>query len=391
MITIPTLQQLYTSILNDLQTQYGVTISPVGKSALRVIAATQAAKLKLIYLAIGNVQKNIFVDTADSESLGGTLERFGRVKLGRNPFPATAGSYEVIVTGTIGAIIPASTTFKSDDTSLNPGYLFILDAEYTLVSTTDTITLRALTTGVDSKLQDGDTLTVTSPIANLDSIGTVYAELIEPSAAETLENYRTAILQSYRLEAQGGAATDYRLWAQDAQGVQRVYPYAKTGYANEISLYVEATLADSIDGFGTPSAQLLLDVEEVIEFNPDTTLPLLERGRRPLGVFNIDFLPVTIKQVDITITGYTGITTAQQTTLLAAFTEALSTVRPFVAAADILANKNDIFDQNKIIAIIMNNEPGVFTSVTLEIDSVPVSTYTFLNGNIPNLNSITYN
>jgi hypothetical protein len=31
MIVIPTLNQLYTSILNDLQTEYGVTISLVGR------------------------------------------------------------------------------------------------------------------------------------------------------------------------------------------------------------------------------------------------------------------------------------------------------------------------------------------------------------------------
>src|SRR4051812_1989999 len=121
MITIPTLVELYNAIKSDLETEFGATIPVVGKSFLRVFAACQAAKLKLYYLTVGKLQKNIFVDTADPESLGGTLERFGRVKLGRNPFPAQAGQYKIGVSGSIGAVIKSSTTFKSDDNSLSPG------------------------------------------------------------------------------------------------------------------------------------------------------------------------------------------------------------------------------------------------------------------------------
>lgn len=391
MIPIPTLQQLYTGILTDLETQYGVSISLAGKSALRAIAAVQAAKFKLYYLVIGNMQKNIFVDTADSETVGGTLERFGRVKLGRNPFAAQAGQYNLTVTGSIGAVIKASTTFKSDDSSLNPGYLFVLDSEYTLVDTTDTISVRALTAGIESKLNLLDALTATAPIALVNSSVSVETITIPPLAAEDLEAYRLAIINSYRLEAQGGSATDYRLWSADAQGVRFVYPYAKSGAANEINLFVEANAVDSTDGKGTPSAQLLADVEEVVEMDPDTSLPLLERGRRPLGVFEIHYLAITVKEIDVTITGGVGFTAPIQATITAAITAAINLMRPFVSAADVLANKNDIIDTNKLIGIIIQAHPGaIFTSVSFEVDSVPLSTYTFTDGNIPYLNSVTY-
>lgn len=395
MITIPTLNQLYTSILNDLQTQYGVSISLVGRVFLRAQAAVQAGKLKLFYLAVGNLQKNIFPDTADSESIGGTLERFGRIKLGRNPFPATAGQYELTVTGTIGGILPASTQFKSDDDSLNPGLIYILDNAVTLTATSQTIIVRALTTGLEGKLNLLDTLSPTAPIALVNSgPGSAYVstETVTPLAAETIENYRTAILNSFRLEAQGGAATDYRLWSQDAQGVERVYPYAKTGIQGEIDLYVEATIADSIDGKGTPTAQILSDVEDVVNFSPDTTLPVNENGRRPLQVM-VNYYPVTIKTIVITITGYQGLTAPIQATLLAAIQSTVDAIRPFVAAADVLADKNDILDTNKLIGSIIGAKPGaVFTSVSFTVNAVSLSTYTFNNGNIPYLNTtIIYN
>jgi len=391
MIIIPTLSELSDSILADIEATFGDNVPLFGKNFLRALAAVQAAKLKIYYLAIASTQKNIFVDTADPEASGGTLERFGRVKLGRNPFPAKAGQYDVEVTGSIGAIIPASTTFKSNDDSLNPGKLFVLDNEFTLTATTDSINVRALEAGLDSKLSISDILTSTSPIINVNKVVTVTAETVQPLSEEDIELYRQRALDSYRLEAQGGAATDYRIWSFDAQGVQETYPFAKSGAANEIDLFVEATIADSTDGKGTPSAQLLLDVEAVVEFDPDTTLPLNERGRRPLGVFAVNFLPITVKEVDIIIDGFVGLTTEIETLLFTALDLQINLIRPFVAGADILDEKNDILDINIIINTILNARPGsVFGTVTLKIDTVQVSTFTFVNGDIPNLDTVTY-
>lgn len=391
MKTIPTLTELYNQIIADLETAYGGTLPTFGKNFLRAQAVAQAGKMKLFYLMLANLQKNIFVDTADEETLGGTLERFGRVKLNRNPFPATAGQYIVQVTGSVGASITSSTTFKSNDDSSSPGMLFVLDNTHVLISNPDTITLRALTPGLDAKLSIGDGLTATSPMVNVNSPVTVVSESVQPLAAEDIEEYRQKALDAYRLEPQGGAASDYRLWAADAQGVEQSYPYAKTGAANEINLYVEATTADSIDGHGAPSAGLLLAVEAVVELDPDTTKPLSERGRRPLGVFQVHYLAVTPKKVDIQITSFSGITTDIQTLISQAVTEALSRVRPFVAGADILSQKNDIFSINSIISIILEARPGsIFGAVQLTVAGVIESSHTFVNGDIPYLGAITY-
>lgn len=391
MVTIPTIASLYTSILADLQSSYGSTIPLFGKNFLRAVAGVQAAKMKLIYLGIGSLQKNIFVDTADPVAAGGTLERFGFIKLGRNPFPAQAGKYVITVTGTSGATIPANTTFKSNDDSINPGMLFILDIAHVMISTTDTITVRALVTGSDSKLAVGDKMTATAPINGVNSVGTVASESVEPLDAEDLEDYRNKAIEAYQLEPQGGAATDYRLWAFDAQGVENTYPYAKSGASNEINLFVEATVADSTDHKGTPSAALLTAVQAVVEFDPDTTKPLNQRGRRPLGVFQVHYLPVTIKTIAITVTGFVGLTPAIQILITNALLAHINLIRPFVAAADILANKNDILDVNQIISVILLARPGsVFTSTSFTVDAGGASSYQFVDGNIPYLSGVTF-
>ena len=389
MITLPTLSQLYNSIKSGIQAELNVTIPEFGPSFLRTFSIVLAGKLKQYYLAVGKVQKNIFVDTAEPEASGGTLERFGRVKLNRNPFPAVAGQYVITVTGDVGAVIPAQSTFKADDSSSSAGKLYILDAEYTMVSTTDTITVRALEAGLGSKLLPGETLTAAQPIALVDSAAVVASESVQPLAAEDLEEYRKKAILAYQLEPQGGAASDYILWSLDAQGVRKVYPYARSGESAVIDVFVEATIDDSTDGKGTPSASILDEVEEVIEFDPDTTKPLYERGRRPLGAFEVNVSAITIKDIDIVVTGFEGLTTEIEETIENAIIDALYEIRPFVSAADVLANKNDILSVNKIIFIIQEANPSsVFDEVQLFIDGVEFGTYQFTQGEIPVLNSL---
>ena len=390
MITIPTTKQLYDSVLASLEAENVITIPLFGKSFLRALAIVQAAKLKLIYLVLGDLQKNIFVDTAYSENQGGTLERFGRVKLGRNPFPAVAGNYTLQVTGEIGATINAKTTFKSNDDSLSPSKLFVLDIEYILVSETDTILVRALETGLDSKLSIGDKLTSTQPIALVNSIATVTVENIEPLAPEDTEEYRQKAIEAYQLEPQGGAATDYRIWSADAQGVANSYPYTSGATSNEVAVYIEATITDSIDGKGTPGAGILAEVEDVIEFDPDTTRPLNERGRRPMNCI-LTVLPITVKEVDVEIAGFDGLTPEIETIIFEAIEAALSLTRPFIPGADVLANKNDIVSVNKLIVAIQTANPAsVYESIELTVSGNIVNSYTFDNGEIPHLNSVNY-
>jgi hypothetical protein len=382
MITIPTYQQLYASILQRLESEFDAVINPVGKAELRAQAAVQAGTLKDQYLAIAQTQKNIFVDTCDEE----TLIRFGLIKINRQPFAAVAGQYDVTITGSNGAIIPAQSIFKSDDSSLNPGILYILDNAFTMTGTTNTITVRSLTLGIESKMQIGDTMTATAPIPLVNSIVTVSAETIQPLAAETIEAYRSIVINAFRLEAQGGAATDYRIWSADAQGVKTVYPYARSGYPSEINLFIEANISDSIDGKGTPSQGIIDEVEEVVNFDPDTSLPQNERGRRPLQVI-VNYEPITPITIVITINSFQGLTPSIQAQLLTAFETSIDLIRPFVAAADSIADKNDILDTNRLSNIIYTAIPGsVYGPVTFTVAGASTGgTYTFTNGFIPYL------
>lgn len=383
MIQIPTITQLQAAIVADLEANLEAEIPEFGKTFLNALAATQAAKLNINYLTLARIEKNIFPDTADRESLGGSLERFGRVKLGRNPFPATPGVYAVQVTGTTGAVIPASTTFKSNDDSLSPGKLFVLDDEF-ILDGTNVISLRALESGVGSKLEITNQLTVTAPIALVDSIVEVINEVTEPRAEEDIEEYRRKIIEAYRLEAQGGAGADYRLWSNEVQGVRQSYPYASDGGLNEVDLYIEATVEDSIDGMGTPSAALLQDVEDNIELPIDD-----QPARKPITV-DVNYLPVVPREIEIVINDFDNATTEKEQLIFDGTKLFLESVRPFVSSIDVLSEKNDIFSTNTVISLILQALPGsVFGSVDLIVDGYSENSITFEYGDIPFLVSVT--
>jgi len=238
---------------------------------------------------------------------------------------------------------------------------------------------------VESQLVINDTLTATAPIANVNREAIVTAIPTPPQASEPIEDYRTKGIQAYRLEPQGGAASDYRVWSADATGVRQVYPFTATGLVSEINLFIE-----SDSGNGVPSGALLTAVQAVVEQDPDTTKPLNERGRKPITAI-VNYLPVAPKLVDITITGYVGLTTEIQTNITTAIGELLDSIRPFVAGADVLAERNDVLNTNLLIFTIQNAQPtGFFNSLTLEVATNTVTTYQFLNGEIPELGTVTF-
>ncbi len=379
MADIPTITQLQAQIENDLRSKLSITTTWTGKVALRIIAMVQAAKLKLFYLFTAKVLKNIFVDTADSEATGGTLERFGRVKLGRNPFPAEPGIYTLNVTGNIGGVIAKGVTFKSTSNSLNPDYIFEVTTAVTLTGTTGTVEVIALTAGKDSELQVGDELEATAPIEDVDSIADVDSVDTSPVDAEDLETYRQLIIESFQLEPQGGAATDYRIWSADASGVRTVYPYSKNGYPYVVQVYVEATEANTSPGqpVGTPPASMLTDVEDVIELDPDTTKPINERGRRPLQAV-VEVLAVQTKGVTITVNDLSDKTAPTLAAITSALEDLFYEIRPYIPGAD-GETRNDTLYLSAVVAAIYAalGKSVNFSSVTITIDGTVYASYVF--------------
>jgi uncharacterized phage protein gp47/JayE len=391
---IPTIKEIYSSLSIDLRNRLNISDNDL-KTVLDAVASALAAQFKLTYLYLDDVQNNIFVDTADSFENGGTLDRLGAIYLNRQRRPALGGTYQLQVQGVTGTVLRAGLTLQSNTDTSNPGKLFILDTEYTILNTPgfdDYIQVRSLEAGTSSLIIVNDELTATEPVIGLDDGTIVHSIVVQPLSAETVDNYRSAILNSLQLEPQGGSKTDYRLWSSDAQSVRLVYPYVKEGEPGTVQIYVEAVAEDSLAGNGVPTQLILDSVVEVIDFDPDETLPINDRGRRPIQA-EIEVLPILLNEVDVTITGLDINTAAIRSTIQLNIANYLKDIRPFVDGADLIINKNDIAYVARIQAIVTDSisSSNFFTDLFISINGNQQNSYIFERGNIPYLSNLIIN
>lgn len=386
---IPTLNELKDAIANDLKQKLNLSDSNL-KYVLDAMDSVLAAQFKLVYLYLSDIQNNIFPDTADIEENGGTLERLGRIYLNRNPRPATSGIFKLSVTGNAGAVLRNSLTFKSNENSKNPNQLYILDAEYILTGSGDEIEVRSLGGGIDFDLDISDEVTITEPVIGVNSTLTVLEVIEQPLANEDIEVYRQAILDAIQLEPQGGSRTDYRIWANDVQGVRKVYPYVKNGEAGTVQVYVESVLPGT-DGNGTPSVQLIDEVEDVIFFDPDETKPLNERGRIPIQA-TLEVLPIEPVPVDVEIIGLNDSSLSVRTSIENNIKAYLLDVRPYIAGADLSRSKNDILYSGRVQSVVTDvlDSSNFFTGFVMQVNGVTYNSFEFDLGFIPYLRNTTY-
>lgn len=387
---IPSIVELQQKITEDFKSKLNLSDDDL-KRTLNAFSLVLSGQMKILYLFLADIQNNIFPDTADSVDQGGTLERIGQIYLNRPPFPDAIGVFNISVNGIIGSVLRESLTFKSNEDALNPGQLFVLDSEHIMVSTTDVIEVRSLGAGTDFNLSVNDKLTITEPVIGVDKTVTVTAITTQPTSGETEENYRDAILRAIQLEPQGGSKSDYRQWASDAQGVRLVYPYVRDADAGIVDVYVEATLADSTDGKGTPTTTILNEVLAVIEQDPDLSKPINERGRRPIQA-NVITSAITLVPVDVTISGLNDSSQAVKDVIESALIDMLYEVRPYISGADLLRNKNNTLYSGRVQSVVTDAlaNGNFFNQLNLIVDGNSVVSYEFDLGNIPYLRNLTY-
>ena len=363
---IPTISEIYEKIINDYETRLSVSFPAWGRFYIRTHAAVNAAIFYMIFLRNHFVYRNMLPDTADTTANGGTLERWGLIVLGRLPFKATQGKYTITGIGDNGSVVPADTSFVS----ARNGEIYTNPVAFTFSMGSASFDVVSVNGGTDVRLVAGDKLELVSPIANIDREFTVTLEVTVPQDAEKIDLYRDKVLDAFRYQSRGGAAADYRFWADAVPGIREVYPYTGSPLPN-VNLYIEAST-----GNGVPSPSLINDVKNVIE------------PERPLGIF-VNYFPVYFVNLDITINNSSGLTTSEQTLITNDINDYLYNKRPFIQATDIV--QNDIINKNEIIGIIQSTSPSVvFGNIDVLMNGVSQVSYMLGKGEIPYLNSLNF-
>lgn len=210
--TRPTLPQLIERVEGDLKGPLGI-VTVLRRSFIGVISRALAGLAHLLFGFLKFIEKNAFPDTAETEF----LDRWAGI-WGVSRLVATFAQFQLDVTGTTGTVIPAGTVYQRDD-----GAEYTVDSEVTLAGGAGTLDLTAVVAGVAGNLEVADALSIQSPIAGLDSEGTVSTITTDAEDTEDDDSLRERLIDRIQNPPSGGAANDYIQWARSVPGVTRAW------------------------------------------------------------------------------------------------------------------------------------------------------------------------
>ena len=270
----PTLSDLIQRVEGDLKSALSLS-TILRRSFLAAIARAKAGVAHTLHGYIQYTGNQLFPDTQDEEFLKRTGTIYGII---RNV--ATFAQLNVEFTGTTGGSVLAGTIVQRSD-----GTQYTIDATVVVPASGTAIGLAICNTeGLTGNMDNGDTLTLLSPIAGVDSTLSVDSTDTEGEDEETLEEYRTRILERFRNPPAGGKVTDYIQYAKTVTGVTRAWVLpAWMGQGNVGVTFVEDNEVPII-----PTPAKVTEVEEAI-------LPL-----HPITATLFVFAPIE-KQINPTI------------------------------------------------------------------------------------------
>jgi hypothetical protein len=385
MITIRTLEKIYSDILNDYATELNVNVNELDVS-IKVEAKVFAGFLYIQELKLSRQQNNLYADISEREE----LEREGFLLLSRYPKQATAGLYLAQVVGTNGQIIPENTQFIGDDNITAKGKVFVNDAEFIYSSGNTKIQIRSLDLGKNAGLKVGDVLTSIQPLETNNKI-TVTSILEYPTNAENIEEYRKDVLDAKRIVNNSDSPYAYRLWCAQIGEIRNIYPYRNKG---TLEIYVEATKEAAIDQYFRPSQAVLDQVYKVDSSGTETGVVVYDEtlglSRRSVMVTNIESKAVKYTPVIVRVVGLSDVSYLNQ--IKTAVYNYLYEKRPFIAGAESLSNKNDTITKAEVITVVstlLNSTTVTYNNIILYVGiQSDVENYKLKNGYIPYLEDV---
>jgi hypothetical protein len=307
-----TVEEIRDLLINAFNFYFNKKIRLLPKAFIRVLSIVLAGIFITLYKQIGWLFLQLFPETAywkEVNILGvkvRPLVKWG-ILIGVGP-PWTGGQWKGDITINVtnkNTTLLGGAQLKSELT----GKLYITDAAKFLVNDTETVTITCVDTGSGGNIKAGDTLNFVNPLGNVKKSAIVLSVTNDGTDDETEGEYRYRVVNRYRMQPQGGALADYRIWASDVPGVLNVYPYNDADSPSGVLLYVSGNPTLYPDRI--PTGALLRQVGDACTYDPKTG----KATRKPMtavidpaadGSYS-NVMPVSIIEFDIYITGLIGI------------------------------------------------------------------------------------
>jgi uncharacterized phage protein gp47/JayE len=147
--------------------------------------------------------------------------------------PATPASGTASFTGTAGRDIPQGTALTRGD---GVGYTTTADVVVPQ-SGSATVPFVATSPGASTTITAGAAISLSAPIAGVQSTGVVASSTAPGSDIETVDSLKARYLQRYAAPPQGGSLTDFEEWAMTVPGVTRAWASASVMGPGTVGVY----------------------------------------------------------------------------------------------------------------------------------------------------------
>ena len=251
----PTLQQIIDRARADIKAELSIK-TILRRSFLSAFARALAGAAHSLHGHLLFISKQVFPDQAEVEF----LERWGSIfKLPRKEASFAKLNIDIVFTG-------ASTVTVGALYSRPDGVEYALD---TAVTATAAGTLPGIITAVEAgdagNLDDGETVSLVSPVSGVDTDALVASTEIEGEDVETDLAYRARLIDRIQNPPSGGTIKDYEQYALSVAGITRAWVSPSLLGEGTVVVYIVDDNNDPI----FPGPAKIAEVQETInEFKP---------------------------------------------------------------------------------------------------------------------------
>jgi len=264
----------------EFETRLPGVLARLRNSAIGVINRVMAGGINALYKYAEYLNDQVWPDQAAAEYLPLHGARWGKNRLPAAPASGTAQFF-----GIDDSLIPLGTVVQRSD-----AVQYATTADGVIAAGLAAIPVKAVDAGQAGNAVLGTPLTLTSPIAGVNSLAAAQTALASGADVEGIEAWRARILARIRKPPQGGADYDYVDWALEVPGVTRAWVYPGEQGAGSIVVRFVRDDDDSI----IPDAGEIAAVQAAIDaVRPVTATTYVLAPVATLQDFSIQLTPDT--------------------------------------------------------------------------------------------------
>lgn len=246
----PTLREIIQRVRADVTAEFD---DPLRRSDAEVYARTYAGAVHGVNGHIEYLERNMLPDLCDEQWL---LRHAGMKKCPRKEAQPAAGWLRISGVNDGITVSAGAVAVYQGSTPIQ----YVATEAATSSGGVLRLPITCSETGYDANLDDGEGLILSEPVTGLSSSGV--ADSVQGGTdLESIDDWRTRVLDRWYYTPQGGADADYIIWAEEVSGVTRAWCYRNWMGIGTVGVFV----VDDNSEVMVPSPTVLKSVRDHIE------------------------------------------------------------------------------------------------------------------------------